>query len=160
MHNSQTRTKTHTYGIRTSMRILKIFTTISILAIVTGCLEIATSELKDLTVQLLNDPTSKWEASGNCLTYQLKDKRLLVLSDGSVTLMVDTAAGQTPITICTLQSEISKLFVQKAGVKQVPESFVSGDNDVKEALIYEAIKEINQTIQQVQEAELEIESQE
>lgn len=160
MHNSQTRTKIHKYG---GCPIVKIFKTwiiaIFVICLSTGCLEIATSELQSLTIELLNDPTSKWEASGNCLTYQLKDKRLLVLSDGSVTLMVDTAAGQTPITVCSMQSEISKLFVQKTGVKQVPGSFVSGNSDVKEALVYEAIKEINESLE-VPEEELEIEKQE
>lgn len=147
MHNSQTKTKTHTYGICSYMGFIKVIAAISVLAFVTGCLEIATSQLETLTYSLLQDKNTKWEIVGDSLVYPLKDKHLRVLSNGSVDLVAETASGQSLITICTLKSDISKLFVQVAGVKHLPEPSVSGSSGIKEALVYEAIYEINDAIE-------------
>jgi hypothetical protein len=162
MHNCQTKTKTHTHGIRTAMGFLKAIATISVIAFVTGCLEIATSELETLTYQLLRDENTKWQIVGDSLVYPLKDKQLRVLSNGSVDLVAETASGQSLISICVLKADISKLFVQVAGVKHLPEPSVSGSSGIKETLVYEAINEIYQALeaQEATEEPIAIEEEE
>ena len=160
MHNSQTKSKTHSYGIRSYMGFLKAIATISVLAFVTGCLEIATSELETLTYSLLRNENTKWVIVGDSLVYPLKDKQLRVLSNGSVDLVAETASGQSLISICVLKADISKLFVQIAGVKHLPEPSVSGSNGIKEALVYEAINEINQALEEQEATQEPIEIEE
>ncbi len=159
MHNSQTNSKTYTHGIRSYMGFIKALATISVLAVSTGCLEIATSELETLTYSLLRNENTKWEIVGDSLVYPLKDKQLRVLSNGSVDLVAETASGQSLISICVLKSDISKLFVQVAGVKHLPEPSVSGSSGIKEALVYEAINEINQALEAQEETQEIIEQE-
>ena len=133
------------------MKILKIISFLILVCFMaTGCLELATSNLKRLVVdELLENDSVSWEFSGDCLVYKLNEKHIRVFGDGSICLFVETASGLSAITISNPDRAVAKKFLKIIGHKKLPISFIDNHNDVKEDIVYATIKEIGLALTEI-----------